>query len=551
MPSPGHEAYRRKVLNWFRAHGSEPDVAKALEQYEDAALLLWNFDLAPAHPILQACYAPSPRGSKPQPPLVMLRCLLLCALLGLGINSFVPLLRASRVLRVLCGLPAEGDGPGVGTFYDLMHRLHDGPARRSCEHQVRPSEAERARARAPRVPKAKPAKPEKPDKRRRAKKSERSCRRRNKDKPDPVKAEAVELGVTEKLVAELLASRDNPNPGDLLGRLSSLLLELGVRESARRGLLGELDKLVLGGDSSVLETFASGNGRRTCEHGRFERCDCPRTYADPDAAWGYDSYRECYFFGHRFYELTASSRGHDLPVFVDLNPGNESDFTALPRAAERLLKLWRERLLPWRIAAMPLDAGHDGLPIYHFLLEHDIKPVIPLKHDAPAVHPQRPELALSPRGIPLCQAGAEMASGGSAGPGRKIFVCPVKSGALECCPIAPESAPHWLCRPEGRLAPVVTVPVSLNPRLCPPIPRNTPTYTEFYNLRSGCERSNSVKKETFKLQAARHRRSSFWLIRLHLCAVLQHVRAWVAQDKASAASLLDELLGRSSLAKTG
>jgi hypothetical protein len=57
--------------------------------------------------------------------------------------------------------------------------------------------------------------------------------------------------------------------------------------------------------------------------------------------------------------------------------------------------------------------------------------------------------------------------------------------------------------------------------------------------------------EAFEVQAARHRRGSFWLIRLHLLPVLQHERAWMAQDKACAARLVDELLGRSNLAKTG
>jgi hypothetical protein len=59
--------------------------------------------------------------------LVVLRCPLLGALVGEPrINRWVPMLQASRVLRVLCGLPAEGDCPGVGTFYDFLHRLHDG-----------------------------------------------------------------------------------------------------------------------------------------------------------------------------------------------------------------------------------------------------------------------------------------------------------------------------------------------------------------------------------------------------------------------------------------
>lgn len=547
MPSPGHESYRRTVLEWFRAHALERDVIADLERFKDAALVLWHLDLDPASPILRSCYAQNPRGGDPWEALVVLRCLLLGALVGEPrINRWVPILKASRVLRVLCGLPPEGaECAGVGTLYDFLHRLHDGPIRQACPHQARPSEAERRRAATPRPSKPKPEKPEKPDKRR-AKKGQRSRRTRHQD---PVQAEAKELGATQRLLAELKATRDNPNPNDLLERLSALLLEVGAMESARRGLLGKLGKLVVSGDSSTLRTWADGNGHRTCAHGRQEQCDCPRLYADPDAAWGYDSHRDCYFFGYKFYELATAAHGHDLPLFIGLNPANTSDFLAFPPALEHLLKDLRSRQLPWVIDAMPLDAGHDGEPIYRYLIEQHIHPVIPLKQAAPAVHPQRPELHLSPRGIPVCEAQAEMTSWGSAGKGRKIFVCPVKAHRLEHCPIAPPQEPQRLCSPDTAWGPTVSVLVSDNPRLCPSIPRNSARYPELYKRRTASERSNSVKKEAFALEAAHHRRSSFWLIRLHLIGLLQHARAWAAEEKLTADELLQHLLARTQQAK--
>jgi len=161
----------------------------------------------------------------------------------------------------------------------------------------------------------------------------------------------------------------------------------------------------------------------------------------------------------------------------------------------------------------------------------------------PPPPPQRPELSLSPRGVPLCQAGIEMAPWGSAGEDRRLFACPVKAGFAPCCPLAPENHPDWRCRPEAKMAPVVNLSVEQNPRLCPPVPRNSSRFQDLYRLRSTCERSFSVKKEHFELERARHRRRSFWLIRLYLMAILQHVRAWVA-DK-DPRDLLDHLLGRS------
>ena len=135
-----------------------------------------------------------------------------------------------------------------------------------------------------------------------------------------------------------------------------------------------------------------------------------------------------------------------------------------------------------------------------------------------------------------------MASWGSAGAGRSVFICPVKGRRLDKCPLAPEDEPGWLCKPDQKWGPSVIIKQEDNPRLCPSIARNSKQYKQYYKLRSGTERSNSVKKEKFNLEKARHRRKSFWLIRLHLIAVLQHARAWVAQEDADA--LVDRLLGR-------
>ena len=535
MPSPGHEAYRNSVLSWCRNHGHEPDIAQQLEQHADAVLVLWHLDLEPARPILAQGYADKPRGGDPWDPLVPLRCLLLAILLGRPrINAWVRELKSNRLLRVLCGIGHPWRRPGVGTLYDALHRMHNGPVRRcSCGHRVSPATLERQRARAPRPRAQKPRKPK-------AAQGQRARRRRAKD---PVcTPTAAEPSVTRRLVEQLSQAEDQASPQDLLQRLSELLLQLAVVRSARMGLLGDLGDLIVGGDGSPLRTGASRHGKRDCDCDAATRCDCPRVYRDPDAAWGYDSHRDCYFFGHHIYELTASAAGHDLPLHVRLDPGNETDFTASLRATDRLLKLLRRSLPQARVRYLLQDAGHDGEHNYRYALHHGIIPVIPLSRDAPAIHPQRPELALSSRGVPLCQAGCEMAPWGSAGDDRRLFVCPVKAASIDRCPLAPDDQPHWLCRPQAAMAPVVNLSVRQNPRLCPPVPRNTPRHKQLYTLRSGCERSFSVKKAAFNLEGARHRRKSFWLIRLNLMAVLQHARAWVADEDPMA--LVDHLLGR-------
>lgn len=533
MPSPGHEAYRGQLLLWCRTHAADPDVAARLDRHADAVALLWELDFEPARPYLAGCYAPNPRGGDPWDPVLMLRSLALMLLVGqASINKWVPDLTACRVLRALVGLP-DAERPGVGTHFDFLARLHNGPIRGCCEHQERPADAERRRATSPR-PLQRNERPPAP-----VKTGKRGRKQRKRDKA-AIEAPVADGSVTEKVIAEMRAREDRANPNDLLARLTAILHEVAVKVSASRGLLGDVTKLAVSGDGSCLRTGGSRYGKRTCDHPKTQRCECPRIYSDPDARFGYDSYNEAHFFGHRFYELSVSAGGHDLPLAIRLDPGNGSDYTASVQALDRLFK--DLPAMGMAIAYFIADAGHDGEANYRYCIDHGVRPVIPLRGKAPAFHPVRPDIALSPRGVPKCQADVEMASNGSAGPNRKVFVCPVKDGSLKRCPLAPAEDPGWLCRPEQKHGPVVAVDVRWNPRLCPPVPRNSKTYTTLYKLRSGCERSNSVKKETFKLEDARHRRASFWLIRLHLIAVLQHARAWVAVGAGRA--VVDHLLGR-------
>lgn len=535
MPSAELVAYRSSVLEWFREHAHQPGVAEALQLYGPAALVLWHLDLEPARPLLMQGYASNPRGGKPWDPVILLRCLLLSSLVGQPApNKWIAQLKASRVLQVLSGFKLDPwqRCAGVGTCYDWMHRLHDGPSRRPCPHGVAPSEAERRRSRTPKNLKRSKSQT----------KAERRRRKRRRQK-DPTTADCtIENSVTAKLVSELKETQTQPNPNDLLERLGRILLEVGVKQSAQRGLLGDLQGLLISGDGSTLRTGASRDGKRTCDCSKQQRCECPRIYSDPDANVGYDSHRDMFYFGHRIYEYVVSTKGgHDLPVALRLDPASTSDFVASLNGLERLRKMLREHS-DMVLDAVILDAGHDGIEVYRFILHHRMTPVIPLKSSAPAHHPKRPELQLSRRGVPLCPAGVEMIYRGSNRKGGQIFACPVKANKLERCPQAPDDATCFSCRPLQQLGHTVVIKTRDDERLFPPIPRNDPRYRKLMNLRSASERSFSVKKERFQLLAARHRRASFWMIRAHLMAVLQHGLAWVANDDVQA--FVDHLLGR-------
>ncbi len=505
MPSPVHEAYQTSLKAALITLSEQPDSRAWMRDHIDIIAILWILDLGDALPVLVSGYAEHPRGGCPWPPLLMLRAFLLAALTEhLAINKWAATLRQSAILRALVGITDEHlnkrdtNSPAVGAFYSFLHRIHDGPLRNNPAVTVLPSDDERKRTHAPRL----------------SQKAEKHLQ------------DGRSQSVTATLLQQLRATREAKTPSDLLSRLHTILMNVAVKPSAEAGLLGDISELVTAADGCVLPTNASGRGHRSCEC-ETRRCDCPRTYGDPDARWGWDSYRDCYFFGHHFYEIIVPAPGHDLPIFLDIHSGNTTDFTASLDAYERLAKSLRDAGDGWRICEAVLDAGHDALAVHDGLRDWDIRPVIPLSKAAPATHPDRPEVSLSARGIPLCEAGVELASRGRASPQRPVFLCPVKQGKLPTCPLAPADSPHWVCRPDLKWGPSVTVSTLSHPRLFPEIARNSAGYAEKYARRSGCERSNSVKKQKFKLLSCGHRRQSFWLVRLYTMAMLQHARAWI------------------------
>jgi len=496
MFSPLHVAYQNSVAEWSRNHGHEPDVAEQLVLHGKAALVLWNLDLEPARPFLAECYAPVRRGTEPWDPVVQLRVLLLSLLKEqTSLNKWADDLRGSRVLRVLAGIPEGKSRPGVGTMYDFLHRLHDGPPDRGVLPENRPSAVQRRRTRIarPRKKKDKTAVPDGDRARRNARRAE--AQRAAKEAVH--QTQARNETATARLVDELRAARDLSAATNLTQRLAAIVLAVAVDESARSGLLGKLPGLSVNGDGSLFRTGASPHGKRACGHSWNDRCDCDRVFSDPDAEWGWSHHTKSWVFGHLLYEVGVTCRGHDLPLFITLQPGNGSDYLASLHSVDRLNKLLRERHPDWTLVRFTADAGHDGEANHRFLLDLGITPVIPARGTLPVEYPGRPDIKLSKRGVPLCPASAEMALRSKEADCKLVFFCPVRAGLLKACPLAPGKDPNWRCRPDQNWAPTVTLNALDHPRICGPLPRNSPLWQKEYKARSGCERRNSVKKGPF------------------------------------------------------
>jgi hypothetical protein len=228
--------------------------------------------------------------------------------------------------------------PAVGTFYAFIDRLEDGPYAPPCAHRVRPSRQRKGRHR-------------------RHLKQEQAERHAAQAR-DAAPADTV----TARLAQELLAAAAQPRPQELLTRLEDLFFTCGVLPSVQRGLLGNLQTLVLCGDGAALPTGASPHGRPTCDcraQGIF-RCDHERFYTDMTATWGYEAYRDTYFFGHRYFQHCVVTREHTLPVHLLLAPGHVTDFTLGPTSLDRFLKTCAAHALPITVRAAVYDSGLDA-----------------------------------------------------------------------------------------------------------------------------------------------------------------------------------------------
>jgi hypothetical protein len=344
--------------------------------------------------------------------------------------------------------------------------------------------------------------------------------------------------ITSDLKDQLLKVKDQPRPLDFLSRLENLLFTAAIIPSANRGMLGDLSKLIVCGDGSALVTGACHSGKPSCQcrqQGVF-RCQHPRFYQDHTANWGWDCYREVYYFGHSFYQHVVNFGGHDLPIHIHFGQASESDFTLSLKSLDRLLKACAENHLPVSISAAVYDAGHDGRGNYEYLLAHRISPVIALnpRHGLPQASGNAQQL--NSDGVPLCPAHLPMRRH-SAGPHHQLFFnCPVKrpthlDGKTVWKSHVGECPNKVLCQPDTKMGPVVFVRSDSDPRLYPAIARDSSKYKELMKLRSGCERSNSTKKVAHKLERRPCRSATHYLVRLYLISIIEHAKAWVAEDR--------------------
>ena len=479
-----YQAFVKEYLSvLFLARGQLP----VLLLYQDVFAKLWLTDLSPAISHLVGLYAASGRPARD--PVALFRSLLLMRVLKVdSMDVWVKQMRSFPLWAILSGFPPD-DVPGVGTFYDFCSRLWPG----SSPHvnlKVR-------------RPRKKPKKGKKGQ-----------------------KAPVQRPGVVDRLVTHFLAKPDMVSgPYDAL---HLLFKDTFVMPSAQLGLLGDTGALSVAGDGTSVRTGGGRYGKSLCDcrkRGVF-RCDCPKRFSDADASWGWDSYREEYFYGRSLYIFTAADSPHDLPVYLNLFYAQRHDSACFVPAWMDLVRLYPE----FTFSRCLLDSAHDAVAIYRLLRFHGVEPFIDLNKRSEGNVSFKDDISLNPDGIPVCSAGHIMAYGGPCyGRMRHKWRCPKsrKSWGVVC---------DRNCSPKAYGRVFYTYEKD-NIRLFTRVPRNSPAWKAIYKCRTGVERTNKRLKCDYHLEQKKRRSTRDWSLEVLLTASCLHMDAW-----AQAASLDVEAL---------
>lgn len=461
-----------------------PQYESLIRFHADVLEKVYALDLDPLRELIISCYPPIGRPAVKQAQIF--RALVVMSHYKQGVSSFVLQLKGDPVLAAACGFET-GSIPGVGNFYDFFNRLW----------------LENAPGKVLREP---------------LKKGEKPKSREKMAEKEP--------NIVAKLVEKVLGSYFFEDRPERL--LQKILAECAVKPSAKLGLLGDTQKLIIAGDGAPLETGASPYGRKVCSCKKqgIYRCSCPRSYSDPTANWGWDSYHERWFYGHTLYQLTAANSLNDLPLLIQLPQASRHDSVTFVKAFAQLVSLYPG----YGFTAALLDSAHDAYDIHRLLEKYGIEPFIDLNQRNKS-NTLYPKADFDEKGIPVCQAGLKMLNWGYESKRQRIkWRCPLYKN-LEDCSLRQQCSPSLY----GRVA--YTKP-SDDPRLFTKTPRGSKGWKKTYSQRTSVERSLKRTLVDYQLERARLRAENRWFIFATLCAVNQHLDAQVSALEGSLLSKL-------------
>lgn len=473
--SGGHTAYQDTFVSEFLRF--YPDPFSLSKDSWDYIIQFWYLDLSLTDTIMQECY--SIFGPEPRLPSCMLRSYLIALKLKVtSITQWARMLKETPLYAILSGFPV-GDTPGVGTFYDFFSRMWMDDSNHLSNKD--------------RFPKVKIPK--------------------GKKKGD--KTPCNSSGIATKLLPILERWQFRTEQPFFL--IFKLYQQQFLDQSVEKGLIHP-DRIALAGDGTAVRTAAQQRKKRLChclEDENRRTCHCKRHFSQPDCNWGWDSHRECYFFGYHLYMYVASDSHSDLPVFPLLERASRHDMLSFLHSFFTM----RAYLPKFRIEKLLLDSAQDAYVVYDYCKREHITPFIDLNPKNTGNFKYKGDFTIGEDGVPVCKMGLRMNKDGyEAAKYRAKYRCPKANRKQGCFCEHP-------CSP-AKFGRTVHIYRNDNPRLFNIPPRDSKAWEKEYDRRTSVERSNKREKSDYKLESGRHRSTKMWYCRLYGIMMLQHLDAW-------------------------
>lgn len=418
---------------------------KAIQKHEEAILKMYYLNLDNIRTDFLPLFSQTGKPSNQQPEIF--RSLILMSHYKFaGIDEWVSFASTTQIICAVVGVAPESF-PGASTHRDFLSRLWmAGKPTRKMK------------------PKPKP-----------------------KGKHGNNKLPFKSPGIVAKLVEKALS-------GDVFSAiperlLQTIFMKTAVIPSAKAGLLGDTNNLTVSADGTCVESHASPYGHKTCSC--EGKCSCPRSFADPTAKWGWDSYHKKWFYGYTAYLLSVHNKilKLDLPIYMKFVDASRSDSVTLIAALAHARFLYSDTL---HFDSLVADAAHDNYPTYDLLRQWQIKPFIALNNRSD----YKPQigLQLSKDGIPVCADGHKMVNWGFEKKKYRIkYRCPAIVGKVKHCPF------FYNCN-KTHYGKIVYHRLASDLRLLTPIPRGSQEWIDTYKLRTASERVNNRILTDFLLE---------------------------------------------------
>ena len=450
------------------------------------------FDTDNAMAFLTPFYSASGRPAINQPQIIR-SFVLFFLLFSMGLTPpsltrWVKRLKSDRVLAALIGCPPDSLPP-LGSYFDFMNRLWSAPQTALySRNKLLPATW--------------------------------NSKKPNKPKGKGQKAPETKPRITEVLVSRLLDGRD------LLfnyeARLQQFFYTVAVLPSMQCGLIPS-GPLTVSGDGTAVHTHASPRGKRKSDTStNSDVSSALRHFSDPDAAWGWDSDLDKYYFGYTLFQLSCYNSGlrADIPLLLRFTSAKRHDSVNFLVAFHEL-----EKHMPaLSIKNMCLDSAMDNLPTYQLLKNRNISAFIDL--NAKCGHPKTiPDtIKVDKNGTPVCQEGLRMLPNGyDKSRGCLMWRCPFGKDHAAKCKNSCTSSKY------GR---VIKTKTEWDIRLYTDVPRGTDAYKKIYNQRTATERINNRILNDYGLHQLRIHRKEHYSFMTTIIGICIHLDARFKQVQA-------------------